>query len=161
MALAIILLAGWPMSRQKSSSAIYRVWCRLRGWLLRGVERVSCASYAINVGDQRKFHRDYCCRGIIANWSGRLGQLPGAFIAVLSPALIFSVAFTVTRMPKPRATHALIRIRFVAAILLIFSLAGFQSMKRPAVNNFGIAGMAIGCCWRLRRTYNGMGFWSP
>lgn len=53
----------------------YRVCARLRGWLLRGVERVSCASYAINVGDQRNF-RDYCCRGIIANWSGRLGQLP-------------------------------------------------------------------------------------
>ncbi len=76
MALAIILF-GWlaDVAPKEFLGHFYRVCARLRGWLLRGVERVSCASYAINVGDQRNF-RDYCCRGIIANWSGRLGQLP-------------------------------------------------------------------------------------
>ncbi len=70
------------MSRQKSSSAILPC-LRSPAWLVvRGVERVSCASYAINVTVTNAISGIIVVGALLQIGQGRLGQLPELYRGV-------------------------------------------------------------------------------
>ena len=75
IALAIVLFASLANVAPAEFLSHFTVFAlSLRGRLLRGLERQSCAAYAVDVGHQRHI-RHHCDWRSAANWSWRLGHV--------------------------------------------------------------------------------------